>query len=49
MGLGFSKVFTIVLLFACAWAYYLRDWRAIFPVLIPFVVIRVIWKALTQK
>jgi len=49
MGLGFSKIFAVVLIFAIAWAYYIRDWKAIFPILIPYIILKIIWNLLTQK
>lgn len=48
MGFGFSKIFVIVLLFSAAWAYYMRDWKAALTILIPFAIIRFIWKLLTK-
>lgn len=49
MGLGFSKLFVVVLLFALAYGYYLYSWKAVLTILIPFVVVKIIWTFLTKK
>ena len=49
MGLGFSKVFAVVVIIATAYAYYIRSWKGIFPIIIPYAIIKIIWNIMTKK
>ena len=49
MGFGFSKIFAIVFIFALAWAYYIRDWKGVIPIILTYAVIKIIWNLMTQK
>lgn len=49
MGLGFSKVFVGVLLFSAAYGYYMYSFYAALTILVPFIIIKIIWIALTKK
>ena len=49
MGFGFSKTFAVVFIFSAAYGYYLMDIRGFFTIMIPFIIIKIIWKMLTQK
>jgi len=48
MGLGFSKIFVLVLIFSLAYGYYTYSIKATLTILIPFIILRIIWKALTK-
>lgn len=48
MGLGFSKTFAIVVIFSAAWAYYVRDLKAMIPPLLFFSIFKIAWNLLTQ-
>lgn len=49
MGLGFSKTFAVVLIFAIAYGYYLYSVKAALTILIPYIIIKVVWNLLTKK
>ena len=49
MGLGLSKTFAFVLIFAIAYSYWLRDISGLITIMIPYIIIKIIWRILTQK
>ena len=48
MGLGFSKIFVIFLFLAIAYAYYVKSFQGFFVVIIPYIIIKIIWRILTK-
>ena len=49
MGLGFSKLFAIILLISVGISYYLRDWKGGLPFLLTFIAVKIIWNIMTKK
>lgn len=49
MGLGFSKLFAVVILFSAAYAYWLHSFQGFFAIIIPYAIIKLVWNLITQK